>query len=100
MRLIDPTKTRHRVLDTEYGKRMIRYTDHFNGSRDVDVKVKGLRMNFTQGAPPDENLIRAIGELESANREWRLAKHSKSDDWRAYAKRRLTDANVRVTEVQ
>jgi len=98
MRLIDPTKTVTFREPTEHGH--IDRTEHFNGSVDATVKVRSLRLNVTSGAPPDRNLVAAMHELEEAQKEWMIAKHSPSDEWKRYAQRRLYDANERLREVQ
>ena len=97
MRLIDPTRIRQRVERTRHG-RNIRYTDHHNGAVDADVKIRAVKI--TTGAPPSTQLVEAVAELESATREWRLAKHSDSDDWKRFVKTRLRVANERLQEVQ
>lgn len=100
MRLIDPTKTRIRYEDTEYGPRRIAYRDHFNGSRDAKIRLTGLRLNMTAGAPPNKEHVAAIHNLEAAQAEWMLAKHSNDEQWRIAARQRLIDANERLWEVQ
>jgi len=97
MRLIDPTKVRRRVERTEKG-RNIRYTDHHDGSVDADVKIKAVKI--TGGVPPTTTVIQAVHELESAMKEWRIAKHSGSEEWKTYVKGRLRAANKRLREVQ
>jgi len=98
MRLIDPTKTRTTVEDSEHGSRRIKYTEHHDGTVDANVKVRAIKI--TSGAPPSKPLVTAIAELESAVREWRVAKHSPSKDWKRYAKTRLRVANEKVQEAQ
>jgi len=97
MRLIDPTKKRQTVTETEIG-RNIRHTEHHDGTVDAEVKIKAVKITF--GAPPSKPLVAAIAELESAIREWRVAKHSTSDEWKTYAKARMKSANERVQETQ
>ena len=97
MRLIDPTKTKTFVERTEHGNNIQR-TEHFNGSEDANVKIKAVRITF--GAPPSKPLVAAIKELESSIKEWRVAKHSDSDEWKRYAKARMKSANERVQETQ
>ena len=98
MRLIDPTKTLTTVEDSEHGSRRIKYTEHHDGTVDANVKIKAIKI--VSGAPPSEPLVAAIAELEYAAREWRVAKHSPSEDWRRYVKTRLRVANERVQEAQ
>lgn len=98
MRLIDPTKTRTNVEDSEHGPRRVQYTEHHNGSVDATVKIKAIRI--VSGAPASKPLVLAIAELESAAREWRVAKHSASVDWKTHVKDRLRVANERVQELQ
>jgi len=83
---------------TQYG--YTTHTEHADGTLDATVKVTGLRLNITNGAPPDTRLVYAIAELEEATREHRLASQSGQDDWIRYTTRRLADANLRVKEVQ
>ena len=98
MRLIDPTSIKTVREDTEYGG--VVYTHHHDGSVDANVKIKSLRLNFTQGAPPDKALVYAIAELEAANREHRLAKEAANPDWVRYTTHRVSAANLRIQEVQ
>jgi hypothetical protein len=97
VRLIDPTKVRHTVTETHLG-RNIRHTEHHNGTVDGEVKLRAVKI--VAGAPPSKPLVQAIGELESATREWRIAKHSDSVEWKRYVKTRLRVANERLLEVQ
>lgn len=97
MRLIDPTKTNVTAERTEHGDN-IRYREHGDGRVDATVKIKAIRI--VSGAPASKQLVLAMAELEAATREWRLAKHSNEDGWKAFVKRRLRVANERVQEVQ
>jgi predicted GTPase len=97
MRLIDPTKVRQTVTRTHLG-RNIRHTEHHNGIVDAEVKLTAIKI--TANAPPSKPLVEAMGELEAATREWRVAKHSDSDEWKRFVKTRLRVANERVQEVQ
>ncbi len=99
MLLLDKAGTLETVTETHLG-RNVKHTEHFDGHVDAEVRVKSLRMSFVSGAPPVKELVHAIAELEAATKEWRMAKHSKSDDWIRYAKVRLAAANVRVKETQ
>lgn len=81
------------------GQTIIR-TDRFDGSSDATVRVKALRLHITVDAPTRKQLVAAIGELEEATRELRLARASGHTEWVGYAKRRLAAANRRVQEVQ
>ena len=96
MRLIDPTKTvtTREVTD----KTVIHRREHFNGSVDANVHVQPLRLHLTQDAPPNKNLIAAVAELEAAQAEWLIAKHSPDPAWVSYAERRVRDARERVQE--
>lgn len=73
--------------------------EHWDGSVDATVKVKGLRLNITSGAPPQQPVVDAIAALEEAQAEWRIAKHSGNSEWMGYARRRLESCNVRLREV-
>ena len=75
-------------------------TEHWNGSVDKTVKVKGLKLSLTAGATPDKSHIAAILELEEATKENQLAKHSDNAEWLRYTTRRLRVANERLLEVQ
>lgn len=97
MRLIDPTKTQTRTERTHLGSN-IRYRDHHNGSVDATVKIQAVKI--TTGAPPTKPVVQAVAELEAAMREWRIAKHSDSDEWKRFVKTRLRVANERLQEVQ
>ena len=97
MRLIDPTKKLTTVERTEHGNNISR-VEHHNGQVDATVKIKAIRI--VSGAPASKPLVEAIAELESATREWRVAKHSTSDDWKAHVKMRLRDANEKVQAFQ
>lgn len=96
MRLIDPTKTRVSREKTRDG--WVARREHFNGSVDATVRLKALRLHVTAGAPPNTRLVAAVAELEAAQAEWMIAKHSGSDEWRRYAAARLTAANQRMRE--
>ena len=98
MLLVDPTKTRTIRERTEKGG--VTRTEHWNGSVDANVKIKALRLSLTAGAPPDTRLVQAIAELEAAQKEWLIAKHSPDPAWVMYARRRIRDAKERVREVQ
>ena len=95
MRLIDPTKTRITKQRTHLGENITR-REHFDGSVDANVQLKAIKVTTVVSKP----LVHAINELEEATREWRIAKHSKSDEWKNYAKTRLRVANERLLEVQ
>ena len=97
MRLIDPTKVSQTVERTEHG-RNIRRTEHADGRVDAEVKVRAIRI--VSGAPPSPPLVAAIAVLESATREYRVAKHSGEVTWIGHAKERLAAANARLVEVQ
>ena len=97
MRLIDPTKTLTTTERTEHGDN-ITYKEHHNGSVDATVKIKAVKI--VSGAPASKPLIAAIAELEAATKEWRVAKHSNSTEWRRFVKTRLRVANQRVQETQ
>ena len=97
MRLIDPTKKLTTVERTEHGNNIQR-VEHHDGQVDANVKVKAIRI--VSGTPPSKPLVAAIAELESATREWRVAKHSQSDDWKRYVRNRLRIANAKVQEAQ
>jgi predicted GTPase len=96
--LLDPTKTQTSVEDTEHGPDNIQYTEHHDGTVDATVKIKAIRI--VSGAPASMPLIAAVAELELAIKEWRVAKHSTSDDWKQFVKTRLRVANERVQEAQ
>jgi hypothetical protein len=98
MRLIDPTKTQTSVTDSEHGRDRIRYTEHHDGTVDATVKIRAIRI--VSGAPASKPLVSAIAELESATREWRVAKHSTSDEWKRHAKTKLRVANEKVQAAQ
>lgn len=98
MRLIDPTKTVDRFERTEHGG--VKFTEHFNGSVDANVKISSIKISLTQGATPDRNHVAAIAELEAATKEHRLAKHSGVPEWVRYTTARLKAANDRLLEVQ
>ena len=95
MRLIDPTKTKIFKERTHLGENITR-REHFNGSVDANVQLKAIKIEAHVTKP----LIAAIAELEAATREWRVAKHSDSAEWRRFAKTRLKAANERVKETQ
>ena len=95
MRLIDPTKTQTFKERTHLGENITR-REHFNGSVDVNVRLKAIKIEAHVTKP----LVAAIAELEAATREWRIAKHSDSDEWKQFAKTRLRVANDRLVEVQ
>ena len=97
MRLIDPTKVRQTVTRTELG-RNIRTTEHHNGQVDAEVKLRAVKI--IAHAPPSKPLVHAIAELDAATREWRVAKHSDSVEWKRFVKARLRVANERLLEVQ
>ena len=97
MLLIDPTKTNTIRERTEKGA--VARTEHWDGSVDASVKLKALRLNMTSGAPPDTRLVQAVAELEAAQREWLVAKHSPDPAWVMFAKRRIRVAKERVREV-
>ena len=97
MRLIDPTKTKVFHERTHLGRNITR-REHFNGS--VDAKVQLRAVKIIAHAPPTKSLVAAIAEVEAATREWRVAKHSESDEWKRYVKTRLRVANERLAEVQ
>ena len=97
MRLIDPTKIRQTVTRTHLG-RNVRHTEHHDGTVDAEVKLTAIKI--MAHAPPSKPLVAAIGELEAATREWRVAKHSDSDEWKRFVKTRLRVANERLREVQ
>ena len=97
MRLIDPTKIRQTVTRTHLG-RNIRHTEHHNGIVDGEVRLQAVKI--IANAPPTKPLVHAIAELEAATREWRVAKHSDSPEWKRYVKTRLRVANERLAEVQ
>lgn len=87
------------VEDTEYVRNGVTRTEHWDGSVDATVRVKGLRLNITAGAPPQQTVVDAIAALEEAQAEWRIAKHSGNAEWMGYARRRLESCNVRLKEV-
>ena len=64
----------------------------------TEVKIKAIKI--VSGAPPSKPLIEAIAELESATQEWRVAKHSQSDEWKTHVKTRLRVANEKVQAAQ
>ena len=97
MRLIDPTKTKIFKERTHLGENITR-REHFNGSVDANVQLRAVKI--TAGAPPTTVLVHAIAEVEAATREWRVAKHSDSDEWKQFVKTRLRVANDRLLEVQ
>ena len=97
MLLIDPTKVRQTVTETHLG-RNIRTTEHHNGQVDAEVKLRAVKI--IAHAPPSKPLVHAIAELEAATREWRVAKHSDSVEWKRFVKARLRVANERLLEVQ
>lgn len=87
------------VEETEHG-RNVKRVHHWDGSLDVTVKVKSIKLSLTDGAPTDKRWMRAVQDFQSANREWMLAKHSQDPGWVAACKRRLEAANARLLEVQ
>ena len=87
------------VTHGEQGQKIVR-TDRFDGSNDVTVHVKAIKLNLTKDAPPNREYVAAIAELEQATKEYRLASRSGSKQWEQYAARRLKAANLRVVEVQ
>jgi len=95
--LVDPTKTRTIRERTEKGA--VARTEHWDGSVDASVQLRALRLHMTSGAPPDTRLVQAVAELEAAQREWLVAKHSPDPAWVRFAKRRVWDAKERVREV-
>ena len=97
MRLIDPTKTLTTVERTEHGNNIQR-VEHHNGQVDATVKIRAIKI--VSGAPASKPLVEAIAELESATREWRVAKHSTSDEWKSHVKTRLRVANEKVQAAQ
>lgn len=97
MRLIDPSKQLTTVERTEHGTN-IRRVEHHNGTVDATVKIKAIRI--VSGAPASKPLVEAIAELEAATREWRVAKHSQSDEWKSHVKTRLRVANEKVQAFQ
>ncbi len=97
MRLIDPTKTRDRTERTEHGSN-ITYTDHHDGSVDATVRITALRI--FSGAPPVKELVYAVAELEAAQKEHTIAKHSDNSDWMRYTANRIRAANLHIQEVQ
>jgi hypothetical protein len=74
--------------------------EHFNGSVDQTVKLKALRLDVQLDGGVRREHLAAIAELEAANKEHLLAKHSGSVEWAAYTTRRLKAANVRLVEVE
>jgi hypothetical protein len=91
----------HREKTTEVNEHATIDTfDHFDGSVDKTVKVKALKLSFTDGAAPNKEHVRAIAELQEASKEHMLAKHSKDDAWLRYTTERLRVANIRLLEVQ
>jgi hypothetical protein len=101
MKLLDPTKTRVRVEQTEHGN-VVKHLDHFNGSTDAKVELKPIRikLTLTDGAPLNAEHIEAIGGLQEAQRQWLVAKHSGQDEWKMYARTQLDHAERRVRETQ
>ena len=97
MRLIDPTKTLTTVERTEHGNNIQR-VEHHNGQVDATVKIRAIKI--VSGAPASKPLVEAIAELESAAREWRVAKHSTSEEWKSHVKTRLRVANEKVQAAQ
>ena len=75
-------------------------TEHFNGRVDADVKLRALRFNLTNGAPPDERLVYAIHELEEATREYRLSQHTGNQPWLDYTTGRMEAAKQKVRDLQ
>ena len=100
MRLIDPTRTNVRSVDSEYGRGMIRYREHHDGSVDAIVFMRALRIRMTQGAPLASVFLGALEEQQAAVREHELARQADSPDWLRYAARRLEVANEKITELQ
>ncbi len=100
MRLIDPTRTNVRSVDSEYGRGMIRYREHHNGSVDAIVFMRALRIRMTQGAPLVGEFVVALEEQQAAVREHELARQADSPDWLRYAAGRLKAANEKVQELQ
>ena len=98
MRLIDPSKKVSRVERTEHGG--VKYTEHFNGSVDADVKLSAIKVSLTQGAAPNKDHVAAIFELEAATKEHRLAKAANTPEWLRYTTARLKAANARLLDVQ
>jgi hypothetical protein len=87
------------TFETNEAAKIIR-TEHFDGTLDATVKVKALKLSLTQGADPSREHVAAIHELEAANKEHGLAKHSGSEEWVRFTTRRLRKANERLLEVQ
>ena len=97
MLLIDPTKTKTTRERTDKGA--VARREHWDGSVDANVQLQALRLHMTSGAPPDTRLVEAIAELEAAQKEWLVAKHSPDPAWVMFAKRRVMVAKERVREV-
>ena len=97
MLLIDPTKTQ--MTRERTGKGTVARREHWDGSVDANVQLRALRLHMTSGAPPDTRLVQAVAELEAAQREWLVAKHSPDPAWVMFAKRRVMVAKERVREV-
>ena len=97
MLLVDPTKTNTVRERTEHGA--VARREHWDGTVDANVRLRALRLHMTSGAPPDTRLVQAVAELEAAQKEWLIAKHSPDPAWVMYAKRRVVDAKERVREV-
>ena len=95
--LIDPSKTNTVRERTEKGS--VARTEHWDGSVDASVRLRALRLHMTSGAPPDTRLVAAVAELEAAQREWLVAKHSPDPAWSRFVRRRIEVAKERVREV-
>jgi len=74
--------------------------EHFNGSVDQTVKIKALKLDIQLDGGARREHMAAIAELEAANKEHMLAKHSGNKEWLEYTTRRVKSANLRLVEVQ
>ena len=98
MRLIEPTAVNIRHMKTG-DRTWVRYREHHDGSVDANVKVDAIRISVSDGSMSRPH-IEAIGALEQATQNYRLAQHSGSPEWKQAAERALVDARDRVHQTQ
>ncbi len=102
MRLINPTRTRRRAQHNKREGTVVKHLDHFDGRTDAKVHLRTIRIKLVaaEGAPLNTEQLKAIGAFEEANRNYIIAKHSGSDEWRDSAFRRLDYARRRLEDNQ
>ena len=89
-----------RTIENDPSKAGIEIGHHFDGSQDATVRIRSLKLSVTADAPPRPEVVAAVAELEAAQREWLIAKHSRNPLVVRRSRRRLIAANERLVSVQ